>query len=76
MAPQSDLPPALAIHHNPSQFPNWNYTTCIPSEVLEFLSLKHPSVQSLSFTTDPFCSRFNRWSRTTGLSLCIPQLGG
>ncbi|RGP64306.1 hypothetical protein FSPOR_8126 [Fusarium sporotrichioides] len=150
MAPQRDLPPALAIHHNPPQFPKtlrfevgveadamhcvhahdwlgymgnwlekdprlhdtwegrsdsfgyqrgrlvrvkyeclaqrtmamlkrfedgqletfiWNYTTCIPSEVLEFLSLKHPSIQSLSFTTDPFCSRFNRWSRTTGLSL-------
>ncbi|KAH6994617.1 hypothetical protein EDB82DRAFT_576033 [Fusarium venenatum] len=47
----------------------WNYTSCIPSEVLEYLSLKHPSIQGLSFTTDPFCSRFNRWSRTTDLNL-------
>ncbi|EKJ68981.1 hypothetical protein FPSE_10825 [Fusarium pseudograminearum CS3096] len=48
---------------------DWSYTTCIPSEVLEYLSIKHPSIQSLSFTTDPFCSRFNRWSRTTDLNL-------
>jgi hypothetical protein len=48
---------------------SWNYTTCIPSEVLEYLSLKHPSIQTLNFTTDPFCSRFNRWSRTTDLNL-------
>ncbi|KAL6915512.1 hypothetical protein FSST1_007007 [Fusarium sambucinum] len=47
----------------------WNYTSCIPSEILEYLSLKHPSIQGLSFTTDPFCSRFNRWSRTTDLNL-------
>ncbi|CAG1996048.1 unnamed protein product [Fusarium graminearum] len=50
---------------------DWNYTTCIPSEVLEYLSLKHRSIQSLSFTTDPFCSRFNRWSRTTDLNLSV-----
>ncbi|PTD06571.1 hypothetical protein FCULG_00007181 [Fusarium culmorum] len=48
---------------------DWNYKTCIPSEVLEYLSIKHPSIQRLSFTTDPFCSRFNRWSRTTDLNL-------
>ncbi|KAH6952947.1 hypothetical protein DER45DRAFT_617320 [Fusarium avenaceum] len=48
---------------------SWNYTTCIPSEVLEYLSLNHPSIQGLSFTTDPFCSKFNRWSRTSDLDL-------
>ncbi|OBS25943.1 hypothetical protein FPOA_06476 [Fusarium poae] len=47
----------------------WNYTSCIPSEVLEYLALKHPFIQGLSLTTDPFCSRFNRWSRTTDLNL-------
>ncbi|CVK98083.1 uncharacterized protein FMAN_12192 [Fusarium mangiferae] len=48
---------------------SWNYTSCIPSEILEILSLKHPSIQSLSLVTDPFCSRFNRWSRTADLDL-------
>ena len=42
---------------------------CIPSEVLQHLSLKHPSIQALHFTTDPFCSRFNRWSRNTDINL-------
>lgn len=42
---------------------------CIPSEVLQHLSLKHPSIQALNFTTDPFCSRFNRWSRNTDINL-------
>jgi hypothetical protein len=49
--------------------PSWNYTACIPSEILEILSFKHPSIQSLSLVTDPFCSRFNRWSRTADLDL-------
>ncbi|KAF5692058.1 hypothetical protein FDENT_3078 [Fusarium denticulatum] len=48
---------------------SWNYTSCIPSEILEALSLKHPSIQSLSLVTDPFCSRFNRWSRTSDIDL-------
>ncbi|RGP81013.1 hypothetical protein FLONG3_802 [Fusarium longipes] len=49
--------------------PSWNYATCIPSEVLEYLSRKHPSIQILNFVTDPFCSRFNRWNRTTDMNL-------
>ncbi|KAH7159137.1 hypothetical protein DER46DRAFT_637777 [Fusarium sp. MPI-SDFR-AT-0072] len=48
---------------------SWNYTSCIPSEILEILSLKHPSIQSLSLITDPFCSRFNRWSRSSDIDL-------
>ncbi|KAG5804947.1 hypothetical protein H9Q74_010403 [Fusarium xylarioides] len=48
---------------------SWNYTSCIPFEILEILSLKHPSIQSLSLITDPFCSRFNRWSRTSDIDL-------
>ncbi|KAF4957892.1 hypothetical protein FGADI_2721 [Fusarium gaditjirri] len=48
---------------------SWNYTACIHSEILEILSIKHPSIQSLSFVTDPFCSRFNRWSRTSDIDL-------
>ncbi|KAF5645890.1 uncharacterized protein FTJAE_2320 [Fusarium tjaetaba] len=48
---------------------SWNYTSCIPSEILEVLSLKHPSIQSLRLVTDPFCSRFNRWSRTSDIDL-------
>ncbi|KAF5970524.1 hypothetical protein FCOIX_10361 [Fusarium coicis] len=48
---------------------SWNYTSCIPSEILETLSLRHTSVQSLSLVTDPFCSRFNRWSRTSDIDL-------
>ncbi|KAH7173304.1 uncharacterized protein B0J16DRAFT_293380 [Fusarium flagelliforme] len=48
---------------------SWSYMTCIPSEVIQHLSLKHPSIQSLNFTTDPFCSRFNRWSRNTDINL-------
>ncbi|KAF5573231.1 hypothetical protein FPANT_12500 [Fusarium pseudoanthophilum] len=48
---------------------SWNFTSCIPSEILEILSLKHPSIQSLSLITDPFCSRFNRWSRTSDIDL-------
>ncbi|KAF5717576.1 hypothetical protein FMUND_5669 [Fusarium mundagurra] len=48
---------------------SWNYTSCIPSEILEILSLKHPCIQSLSLVTDPFCSRFNRWSRTSDIDL-------
>ncbi|KAF5566192.1 hypothetical protein FNAPI_1309 [Fusarium napiforme] len=51
----------------------WNYTSCIPSEILEFLSLKHPSIQSLDLITDPFCSRFNRWSRTSDIDLSAFQ---
>ncbi|KAJ4267130.1 hypothetical protein NW762_003229 [Fusarium torreyae] len=48
---------------------SWNYTTCIPSEVLELLSLKQPTIGGLSFVTDPFCGRFNRWSRTSDVDL-------
>ncbi|KAF5583559.1 hypothetical protein FPCIR_8973 [Fusarium pseudocircinatum] len=48
---------------------SWNYTSCIPSEILEILILKHPYIQSLSLVTDPFCSRFNRWSRTSDIDL-------
>ncbi|KAF9781044.1 hypothetical protein IL306_014524 [Fusarium sp. DS 682] len=48
---------------------SWNYTACIPSEIVEILSIKHPSIRSLSFVTDPFCSRFNRWSRKPDLDL-------
>ncbi|KAG4280525.1 hypothetical protein FPRO06_11858 [Fusarium proliferatum] len=48
---------------------SWNYVSCIPSEILEILSLKHSSIQSLSLVTDPFCSRFNRWSRTSDIDL-------
>ncbi|RKK74332.1 hypothetical protein BFJ69_g8612 [Fusarium oxysporum] len=48
---------------------SWNYTSCIPSEILEILSLKHSAIQSLSLVTDPFCSRFNRWSRTADIDL-------
>ncbi|CZR48138.1 uncharacterized protein FPRO_12748 [Fusarium proliferatum ET1] len=48
---------------------SWNYVSCIPSEVLEILSLKHSSIQSLCLVTDPFCSRFNRWSRTSDIDL-------
>ncbi|PNP59676.1 hypothetical protein FNYG_14886 [Fusarium nygamai] len=48
---------------------SWSYTSCIPSEILEILSLRHPSIQSLSLVTDPFCSRFNRWSRTSDMDL-------
>ncbi|KAF4453649.1 hypothetical protein F53441_3658 [Fusarium austroafricanum] len=48
---------------------SWNYTSCMPSEIFEILSLKHSSIQNLSFVTDPFCSRFNRWGRSSDLDL-------
>ncbi|KAF5584277.1 AGC PKA kinase, partial [Fusarium subglutinans] len=48
---------------------SWNYTSCIPSEIPEILSLKYPFIQSLSLVTDPFSSRFNRWSQTSDLDL-------
>ncbi|KAF4969838.1 hypothetical protein FSARC_2996 [Fusarium sarcochroum] len=48
---------------------SWNYTTCIPSEVLELLTLKQPTIRGLSFVTDPFCGRFNRWSGTSDVDL-------
>ncbi|KAF5564826.1 hypothetical protein FPHYL_4525 [Fusarium phyllophilum] len=50
---------------------SWNYVSCIPSEILEILSFKHPSIQSLDLITDPFCSRFNRWSRTSDIDLSV-----
>ncbi|KAF5252254.1 hypothetical protein FANTH_2810 [Fusarium anthophilum] len=48
---------------------SWNYVSCLHPEILEILSLKHPSIQSLSFVTDPFCSRFNRWSQTSDIHI-------
>ncbi|KAF4340759.1 hypothetical protein FBEOM_5320 [Fusarium beomiforme] len=50
---------------------NWNYISFIPSEIVEILNLKHRYIQTLSFVTDPFCSRFNRWTRNVDLNLSV-----
>ncbi|KAF4499198.1 hypothetical protein FAGAP_4629 [Fusarium agapanthi] len=69
--PGVDADPKRCIHASDwlgymANWTDWNYTSCIHSEIL---SLKHPSIKSLSFVTDPFCSRFNRWSRTSDINL-------